>query len=82
MDDQIALGIHRGAVPVDQDQMLSAEIADKARGGVLCKVDARCTKNDEDGKKRVEAFLDGRTGWLYVIPEKLFETIGTNPAGN
>ena len=54
---------------------------DKAKGGVVCKVHAQCKKDDAEGRKRAEAFLNGRDGWLYVIPDKLFETIKSAPAG-
>ena len=54
--------------------------AENAKGGVVCKVSAENRKNPAD--KRVSDFLDGREGWLYVIPEKIFDIIKTNPAGD
>ena len=55
--------------------------SDNTKGGILCKLNAY-EKRDRSNKKRVDAFLNGRDGWLYVIPEQLFEKIITNPAGD
>lgn len=52
----------------------------KAKGGVVCRVEA-FMRNGEKDEKRVQAFLKGRSGWLYAVPEKLYETLTTNPAG-
>lgn len=52
----------------------------RAKRGVLCKVHAYERKNKDD-RSRVDSFMKGRDGWLYVIPEKIFQTIKTNPAG-
>ncbi len=60
---------------------LSFYRADKVKGGVLCKVSAAERKNKTD-RTRVDSFTKGRDGWLYVIPEKVFEKIKTNPAGD
>ena len=54
--------------------------AENAKGGVVCRISSENKKNPED--KRVKEFLDGREGWLYVIPDKIFEIIRTNPAGD
>ena len=54
--------------------------AENARGGVVCSVSSGNKKNPSD--KRIKEFTDGREGWLYVIPEKIFEIIKTNPAGD
>ena len=54
--------------------------AENAKGGVVCRISAENRKNPDD--KRVKEFLDGREGWLYVIPDKIFEIIKTNPAGD
>lgn len=53
----------------------------RAKGGVLCKVNAY-EKKELSKKERVNSFLANRTGWLYVIPEKVFEQIKMNPAGD
>lgn len=55
--------------------------SDKARGGVLCKVEASERKGSSN-KERIGKFLSGREGWLYVIPDKVFEKIVTIPAGD
>lgn len=55
--------------------------SENAKGGVLCKVEASDRKKGFN-KARVEKFLKGREGWLYVIPQKVFEKIITNPAGD
>ena len=53
---------------------------ENAKGGVACKISSENKKNSED--ERIKTFLDGREGWLYVIPDKIFEIIKTNPAGD
>lgn len=54
--------------------------AENAKGGVVCRVSAEKAGADVD-MNRVKEFLDGREGWLYVIPDKIFEVLKTDPAG-
>ena len=55
--------------------------SEKEKNGVLCKVSGSYRGTDPLVRKRLEYFLKGRTGWLYLIPEKIYETIRSNPAG-
>ena len=48
---------------------------------VCCRVSGEYKGSDPAVRKSLERFLKERAGWLYVIPEKLYETIKTNPAG-
>jgi hypothetical protein len=55
--------------------------SEKEKNGVLCKVSGSYRGTDPLVRKRLEYFLKGRTDWLYLIPEKIYETIRSNPAG-
>ncbi|MBQ7403602.1 MAG: hypothetical protein IJW05_09195 [Lentisphaeria bacterium] len=59
---------------------LSFYTSEKVKGHILCRVHAQA-KKDSPAEKQVREFMDGRDGWLYMIPERVFETIKKNPAG-
>ena len=49
---------------------------------VFCRVSASAKAGaDQEVEKKVQEFQQGRKGWLYVMPVKIFETIRKNPAG-
>ncbi|MBE6405144.1 MAG: hypothetical protein E7040_03895 [Lentisphaerae bacterium] len=55
--------------------------AEKAQGCVVCKVSAEKGGDDVD-MNRMKKFLDGHEGWYYVIPDKIFEILTKDPAGD